>query len=254
MLTAIRDNEYRVLALGYNTAMYKTFIFALAGGLAGLAGALVRRGQRHGRAGPLRHRLLDRSRHPGGGRRPRHPGRRRSSGPSWSTSPRPTSTTSTGRSLADHPRRPVHRRGGVPARRHRRRAAQAARPTGCRAAADAETSRRPVRGVSYMGFQSRSCPKTSSSVEDVTVTFSGFKALDGLNLAAASAASCAWSSAPTGPARRRCSTSSPARPGRGRPGAVPAGEQPRPDPPAANRRSPAWASAASFRRRTSSRA
>ncbi len=40
VLTAIRDNEYRVLALGYNTAMYKTFVYALAGGLAGLAGAL----------------------------------------------------------------------------------------------------------------------------------------------------------------------------------------------------------------------
>jgi urea transport system permease protein len=40
VLTAIRDSEYRVLALGYNTAMYKTFVFALAGGIAGLAGAL----------------------------------------------------------------------------------------------------------------------------------------------------------------------------------------------------------------------
>jgi urea transport system permease protein len=40
ILTAIRDSEYRVLALGYDTAAYKTFIFALAGGLAGLAGAL----------------------------------------------------------------------------------------------------------------------------------------------------------------------------------------------------------------------
>lgn len=40
ILTAIRDNEYRVLALGYSTAMFKTFIFAFAGGLAGLAGAL----------------------------------------------------------------------------------------------------------------------------------------------------------------------------------------------------------------------
>jgi urea transport system permease protein len=40
VLTAIRDNEYRVLALGYNTAMYKTFVFALAGALAGLSGAL----------------------------------------------------------------------------------------------------------------------------------------------------------------------------------------------------------------------
>src|SRR5947209_16661738 len=40
VLTAIRDNETRVLALGYNTARYKTFIFAVAGLLAGLAGAL----------------------------------------------------------------------------------------------------------------------------------------------------------------------------------------------------------------------
>ncbi|HEV2949802.1 MAG TPA: urea ABC transporter permease subunit UrtC [Gemmataceae bacterium] len=40
VLTAIRDNENRVLALGYNTAMYKTFIFAVAGGIAGLSGGL----------------------------------------------------------------------------------------------------------------------------------------------------------------------------------------------------------------------
>jgi urea transport system permease protein len=40
ILTAIRDNENRVLALGYNTAMYKTFIFTVAAALAGLAGAL----------------------------------------------------------------------------------------------------------------------------------------------------------------------------------------------------------------------
>jgi urea transport system permease protein len=40
ILTAIRDNENRVLALGYNTALYKTFLFAIAGGLAGLAGWL----------------------------------------------------------------------------------------------------------------------------------------------------------------------------------------------------------------------
>ncbi len=32
VLTAIRDSEYRVMALGYNTAMYKTFIFAYASG------------------------------------------------------------------------------------------------------------------------------------------------------------------------------------------------------------------------------
>jgi urea transport system permease protein len=40
ILTAIRDNEYRVMALGYNTAVYKTFLFALSAALAGLAGAL----------------------------------------------------------------------------------------------------------------------------------------------------------------------------------------------------------------------
>jgi urea transport system permease protein len=40
ILAAIRDNENRVMALGYNTAMYKVFAFTLAGGLAGLGGAL----------------------------------------------------------------------------------------------------------------------------------------------------------------------------------------------------------------------
>jgi urea transport system permease protein len=40
LLTAIRDSETRVLALGYNAARYKTFAFALAGAIAGLAGAL----------------------------------------------------------------------------------------------------------------------------------------------------------------------------------------------------------------------
>ena len=50
ILTAIRDNEFRVMALGYNTAMYKTFIFALAGFMAGLAGALFVAGNRT--AGP----------------------------------------------------------------------------------------------------------------------------------------------------------------------------------------------------------
>jgi urea transport system permease protein len=40
ILQAIRDNEYRVQALGYDTAMYKTFVFALGGLLAGVAGVL----------------------------------------------------------------------------------------------------------------------------------------------------------------------------------------------------------------------
>jgi urea transport system permease protein len=40
LLTAIRDNENRVMALGYNPALYKTFIFTLSGMMAGLAGAL----------------------------------------------------------------------------------------------------------------------------------------------------------------------------------------------------------------------
>jgi urea transport system permease protein len=52
LLTAIRDNEYRVMALGYNTAMYKTFVFALAGAIAGLAGALYAAST--GTAGPDR--------------------------------------------------------------------------------------------------------------------------------------------------------------------------------------------------------
>jgi urea ABC transporter permease protein UrtC len=40
VLTAIQDNENRVLALGYNTALYKTAVFSFAGLLAGLAGGL----------------------------------------------------------------------------------------------------------------------------------------------------------------------------------------------------------------------
>lgn len=46
ILMAVRDNENRVLALGYNTAMFKTFAFAVAGGMAGLAGALYVTAQR----------------------------------------------------------------------------------------------------------------------------------------------------------------------------------------------------------------
>jgi urea transport system permease protein len=56
ILTAIRDSEYRVLALGYNTAAYKTFVFALAGALAGLAGALYV--SAIGTAGPDRFSML----------------------------------------------------------------------------------------------------------------------------------------------------------------------------------------------------
>ena len=58
MLTAIRDSEYRVLALGYNTALYKTFVFALAGGLAGLAGALYVAALGTTGPGPVRDYLL----------------------------------------------------------------------------------------------------------------------------------------------------------------------------------------------------
>jgi urea transport system permease protein len=46
VLTAVRDSETRTLALGYNTAMYKTFIFTLAGTMAGFAGALYTAAQR----------------------------------------------------------------------------------------------------------------------------------------------------------------------------------------------------------------
>ncbi len=50
VLTAIRDSENRVLALGYTPAAYKIFIFAFAGALAGLAGALYTAA--NGLAGP----------------------------------------------------------------------------------------------------------------------------------------------------------------------------------------------------------
>src|SRR5262249_7836055 len=46
LLTAIRDNENRVKALGYNTAMYKTFAYVVAATMAGLAGALYVAAQR----------------------------------------------------------------------------------------------------------------------------------------------------------------------------------------------------------------
>jgi urea transport system permease protein len=50
VLTAIRDNEFRVAALGYNTAMYKIFAYSLAGLLAGVAGGLYTAANRS--AGP----------------------------------------------------------------------------------------------------------------------------------------------------------------------------------------------------------
>jgi urea transport system permease protein len=40
VLVSIRENEDRTRALGYNTALYKTFAFAISGGVAALAGAL----------------------------------------------------------------------------------------------------------------------------------------------------------------------------------------------------------------------
>lgn len=40
VLVGIRENEDRTRALGYNTALYKTFAFAVSGGVAALAGAL----------------------------------------------------------------------------------------------------------------------------------------------------------------------------------------------------------------------
>lgn len=52
VLTAIRDNENRVLALGYDTAMYKTFVFAMAAAMAAIAGVLYVSSQ--GTAGPDR--------------------------------------------------------------------------------------------------------------------------------------------------------------------------------------------------------
>ena len=40
ILIGIRENEDRILALGYNTSFYKTLIFAVSGLLAGLAGSI----------------------------------------------------------------------------------------------------------------------------------------------------------------------------------------------------------------------
>ncbi len=40
VLVSIRENEERTEALGYNTAMYKTWAFTISGAVAGLAGAL----------------------------------------------------------------------------------------------------------------------------------------------------------------------------------------------------------------------
>lgn len=40
VLVGIRENEDRVIALGFNVSAYKTLVFALSGGLAGFAGAL----------------------------------------------------------------------------------------------------------------------------------------------------------------------------------------------------------------------
>jgi urea ABC transporter permease protein UrtC len=40
VLVAIRENEERTQALGYNTARYKTLVFGFSAGLAGIAGAL----------------------------------------------------------------------------------------------------------------------------------------------------------------------------------------------------------------------
>src|SRR5439155_2114934 len=40
VMTAIRDNENRIRAMGYNTALCKTFVYALSGAMAGLGGAL----------------------------------------------------------------------------------------------------------------------------------------------------------------------------------------------------------------------
>jgi branched-chain amino acid transport system permease protein len=40
VLVAIRENEMRVASLGYDTRFYKTLVFAIGGGIAGLAGML----------------------------------------------------------------------------------------------------------------------------------------------------------------------------------------------------------------------
>ena len=71
LLVAIRDGEPRARFLGHDTLRAKLFVWTLTAVLAGLAGALNVAGRHHQ---PLRvqPRGLDRDRHLGRGRRPRH--------------------------------------------------------------------------------------------------------------------------------------------------------------------------------------
>ncbi len=59
LLTAVRDGEDRVRFLGYDPALVKTIGFAVAAGMAGLAGALERADHRHRRPQPVRRPAVD---------------------------------------------------------------------------------------------------------------------------------------------------------------------------------------------------
>ena len=150
-----------MLALGYNTAMYKTFVFALAGGLAGLAGALYDRARTAWRSGYAQHRLLDRDRDPGGGRRPGHPVRRhprRRPGQLCELqrhfSNVDLSTRSAGRSSWAACSSVVRR---VLARRDRRRRAEAARPCCGHGGRNSEAHLRRPEGNRIMGSGQARC-------------------------------------------------------------------------------------------------
>ena len=76
VLAAIRDAEPRAMFCGYNTVHYKVAIFTLVGGAVRHRRRALRAAGRHHQPERDVARQLDRDRHLGGGRRPRHPARR----------------------------------------------------------------------------------------------------------------------------------------------------------------------------------
>ncbi len=69
VLTAIRDQESRLMFLGYRTLYFKLFIWTLAAMMSGIAGALVRAAGRHHQSERNESGQLDRDRDLGRGRR-----------------------------------------------------------------------------------------------------------------------------------------------------------------------------------------
>ena len=256
VLTAIRDSEYRVLALGYNTAMYKTFIFAYAAGMAGIAGALYVASLRTAGPDVMHAELLDRGRHPRRRRRARDAGRGDPRG-------RPRQPRQ------DDDQRQVRARPGPSSSARSSSLVVLLLPDGILGGLDSlsQRLRRPgvtptelaillERGPSWVSRTTAPLPDQILQIENVTVAFSGFTAINDLTFA----------HPPRRVARRH-------RPQRGRQDDPPRRDHrqdpaaqrqrlddesvrlpQRPDAPARRRPSPASASAASSRRRTCSRA